>query len=355
MQKKLIALAVAGLVAAPAFAATSNVDVYGQLTLAVDHLNRDSTTVDDSNALASYASRIGFKGSEDLGGGMKALWQIENQFNLDGAHNDLPASVTGGGGSSFSDSLRNTFVGLSGGFGTVLGGRHDTPYKLATGKLDPFADTAGDYNVIVGFVKDNNNFDLRASNAVAYISPTFSGFHGAVAYVFGSETGPLNDDLSAWSLMGMYDNGPIFASLAYEKHNISDIAADDRDAWKVGLGYNFGNATVGLIYEKAGTVIGGSEEDRNAWYLPVTYTMGNVVLKAAYGSAGDTQTDDGAKFYTIGGDYNLSKRTKLFATYAKTNNDNNGTYRAGVAGNASITPAAGHDPSILQLGVRHAF
>lgn len=356
MQKKLIAaLAVAGLVAAPAFAATSNVDVYGQLTLAVDHINRDSAAIDDSNALASYASRIGFKGSEDLGAGMKAIWQIENQFNLDGAHNNLPSSVTGTGDSSFTAGLRNTFVGLSGGFGTVLGGRHDTPYKLATGKLDPFADTAGDYNVIVGAVQGSNNFDLRASNALAYISPTFSGFHGAIAYVFGSETGPLNQDLSAWSLMGMYDNGPVFASLAYEKHNISDLAVDDRDAWKVGLGYNFGNATVGLIYEKAGTVIAGSEEDRSAWYLPFTYTMGNVVLKAAYGSAGDTVNNDGAKYYTIGGDYNLSKRTKLFATYAKTNNDNGGSYNAAVAGDDSYNTAAGEDPSVLQIGVRHSF
>jgi predicted porin len=372
MQKKLIALAIAGLVAAPAFAATSNVDVYGQLTLSVDRMDTDTSIAgqdDTMTQVASYASRIGFKGSEDLGGGLAGIWQIENQLNADNGNGNIASNggaVLGGG--NFSASLRNTFVGLkSNTFGTALIGKHDTPYKLSTGRLDPFADTAGDYNIIVGNVDGSNNFDLRPGNVIAYISPTFSGLHGAIAYVAGNETGNgVADDESAWSVMGMYDNGPIFGTVAYEKHNIEGAAGDDREAWKVGGGYNFGNATLGLIYEKAETILGGKAEDRGAWYIPATYTMGNIVLKAAYGQADETRSDNnGADFYALGADYNLSKRTKAFLVYANTDNDNGGNYGAAVAGTNAYVPgtgyaggttgAAGNSPSVLSLGVRHAF
>lgn len=438
MQKKLIALAVAGLVAAPAFAATSNVDVYGVLTLSVDKINTDVSGSDDPMRVSSNSSRIGFKGSEDLGGGLSGIWQIESQLNADNGTNNLSGANSGTlDAGNFSSALRNTFVGLKGGFGTALLGKHDTPYKLATVKLDVFADTLGDFNNFVGNVNGSNNFDLRPGNVIAYITPNVGGLHGAIAYVAGQEISNGNGgDASAWSLMGMYDNGPIFASLAYEKHNNlggtpsvaavaptngtvecfdsdsdndGDIdAADlpsnfttsysvaggtaaacaaaggagiaavpvhvvtaatagtpavaanggvDRDAWKLGLGYNFGNAKVGLIYEDAETIIAGSAEDRKTWYLNGAYTMGNVVLKAAYGRAGKISGTNGtgANTFTIGADYNLSKRTMAYAQYQKVNNDSNATYGLGAGQGSAYTPAAGSDPSALSIGVRHSF
>jgi predicted porin len=414
MQKKLIALAVAGLVAAPAFAATSNVDVYGIMTLSVDKINTDVSGSDDPLRVSSNSSRIGFKGSEDLGGGLAGIWQIENQLNADNGTNNLVDAL---GAGSFSSGLRNTFIGLKGGFGTTLLGKHDTPYKLATGKLDVFGDSLGDYNNIIGNVNGSNNFDLRPGNVIAYITPTMGGLHGAIAYVAGQELSNGNGgDASAWSVMGMYDNGPIFASLAYEKHNnlggapsaaavatvcrdftvdgapvagdpnagvgatytptsitgacsagdlrtttgVPAVAASsgtDRDAWKLGLGYNFGNAKVGLIYEDAETILGGSAEDRKAWYLNGAYTMGNVVLKAAYGRAGKISgtSDTGANTFTIGADYNLSKRTMAYAQYQKVNNNDNATYGLGAGQGSAYTPAAGADPSAFSVGMRHSF
>jgi predicted porin len=103
--KKILAVAIATAFAAPAFAATSNVDIYGKLHLSVNWYD-DVPTADSDIGISSNASRIGFKGSEDLGGGLKGIWQIESTLNMDERNGNV--------------ADRNSFVGLSGGWGTAL-------------------------------------------------------------------------------------------------------------------------------------------------------------------------------------------------------------------------------------------
>ena len=354
MKKSLIALAVAGTFAAPAFAATSNVDIYGVIKSSYDYINTDAPAGGanpDSNLtrISTNSSRIGFKGSEDLGGGLKAVWQWET-----GLTTDTSGAATGN---------RNTFVGLAGGFGTFLLGTHDTPYKLATGSLDVFSDTMGDYNTIMGSLNGTNWFDLRGSNVWAYISPTFSGFHAALARVNANEAGTQGAaDGDAWSLAGIYNNGPLFASLAWEKHENGVAGAGattSLDAWKLGVGYKFGDAKVGFGYESMDDDGGATVNDRNAWFINGTYAMGPITLKAQYASAGDGDTapDTSADYWAIGVDYNLSKRTKVYALYATTDNDAGGLYATGGAGaGGTFTPTvAGTDPSVLSIGIEHSF
>lgn len=346
MKKSLIALAVAGAFAAPAFAATSNVDVYGVLSYSVDRIDTDDAAGDSADFATGVnnVSRIGFKGSEDLGGGLKAIWQIETSL---GAWTD-----------------RNTFVGLNGGFGTVVLGRHDTPYKLATGKLDPFGDTIGDYNAIVGATQAGtagNRFDARAGQTIAYISPNYSGFHGAVAYVeTKNNEGAGNDNQDALSLMGMYENGPLFASLAYETHSgalLGSTATNSNDAWKLGLGYTMGDLKLGLVYEDIELDGAANNETRDAWYLSAAYNMGPIVLKAAYGNADDSDAagSDEATFWAIGADYNLSKRTSVYAVYADLDTDGaaGSGYRLGGAG--YVSAAANGSVNGFSFGMKHSF
>jgi predicted porin len=381
MKKSLIALAVAGAVSAPAMAATSNVDIYGNIGLSYDYVDTGSNVPGQDKKLSrvsSNSSRIGFKGSEDLGSGLAAIWQIEEQIEMDNGNNNLgvslsnPIAGTGTLGNNTGLNLRNTFLGLSSkSMGTVLMGKHDTPYKLATAKLDIFADTSADYNNIIGNFDGSNVFDLRPGNVLAYITPMFNGIHGAIAYVFGNElgtTGGANAD--AWSAMGMYDNGPIFASLAYEKHNnLNGLSAFDNHSWKLGAGYNFGDGQVGFIYEDSKVMT----QSRKAYYLNGQYNMGNIALKAAYGHAGkiSSTTDTAANTYSLGVDYNLSKRSKLYAQYTKTNNQNNAEYGVGAGGVGYYIPnntatagagfpgvtsgAVGNDPSVFSIGMRHTF
>jgi len=158
--KKILAVAIATAFAAPAFAATSNVDIYGRINMAVTWYNDQPSDINDLG-IGSYASRIGFKGSEDLGGGLKGIWQIESGVNLDEQNGTLAS--------------RNSFLGLAGGWGTVLVGNHDTPLKLVGRKVDLFGDTIGDSRNVMG-----GGSDTRAKNVAAYLTPNMGGFSGAV-------------------------------------------------------------------------------------------------------------------------------------------------------------------------------
>jgi len=238
MKKSLIALAVAGVVSAPAFAATSNVDVYGVMNIAIQDTNASNSDM----TILDNTSRIGFKGSEDLGGGLKAIWQIESALGGNGTTAIGTAATLG---------TRNTFVGLAGDFGTALMGRHDTPYKLGTASLDIFGDTIADYNLgrLDGQSLVNNTHDHRNGTALAYISPTFSGFHAAIAVVMNNgEAGTAlnnNDAIDATSMTGVYANGPLFASLSFQ-----DAKALKNKATKLGLGYKMGDASVGFVWSR---------------------------------------------------------------------------------------------------------
>ena len=374
MNKKLIALAIASAISAPAMAATGNVDIYGLLSVGVDSVqNGDSNVLThDTNRVgrfSDYASRIGFKGSEDLGNGLSAIWQIEQQINVDN-----------GAGGFGGANLRNTFVGLkSKDLGSVLGGRYDTPYKVATGRLDPFADTLGDYNGVVGAATNagaavgaGSYFDQRPSNVVDYISPSWSGLSVAAAYAFGAETAVNNvavtdKNANLYSLAAMYDAGPLFLSAAYEKQNFGfgtpsvgtmpgTAAGQNQSAYKIGAGYSIMDFTLGALYEKTKDNFnaGANALGHSTWYLSGKYQMGAVALKAAYGKANSNATaDTGAKLYTVGADYSFSKRTTAYALYTQIKNDTNAGYNFAYNGASGI--GAGDKPSGFSLGMKHAF
>ena len=285
MNKKLIAIAIATVVSAPAMAATSNVEVYGLMSLGVDSVNTElaNGTSNRVGRVSDYATRLGFKGSEDLGNGLKAIWQIESAVNADGgaststASNGVSGATTAFGGAT----LRNTFVGLSSkDMGSAMIGKIDTPYKSSTGRFDLFSDTMGDYNGLVGAagasnaavagvvsaasaISAGNYFDLRPANIATYVSPNFSGFTASASYVFGSETstsGTVGNG-KAVSLSAMYDAGPLYLTAAYEKQNLGTSASgslatglatadQERKAWKLGASYNIMDFTLAAMYEK---------------------------------------------------------------------------------------------------------
>ena len=173
MNKKILAAAVAALIAAPAVMA--DVTVYGKVRQSVDMIDQDEEILDgetvnsetDNIQINNHASRLGFKGSEDLGNGLKAIFKMEFGVGISDGKDVM--------------SKRNAYVGLAGDFGTVLIGRHDHPLKMSTGSLDPFADTAADYNK--GYME--GLVDLRADGAIVYMSPNFSGLTVAGAILPG--------------------------------------------------------------------------------------------------------------------------------------------------------------------------
>ncbi len=333
MKKSLIALAVAGVVSAPAFAATSNVDVYGKLHVSVSVFDDQSNTLEDTQ-ISSNASRIGFKGAEDLGGGLSAIWQIESGVNLDE-----------GDGTWAS---RNSFVGLKGGFGTVMIGNNDTPLKSIGRTIDLFGDTIADSRNVTGV-----DSDTRAKNSVTYNSPSFNGLAFAAQYGNSNATGTSGDtaDDSIWSLNGTYTNGPLFLGLGYSDGDRLEANGVDNE-WRAAAGYSFGNFKLVGQYDKSKGDL-STDPDYDSWLVGAAYTMGNFVLKANYMDGDLDGTSNDPKQWTIGADYNLSKRTTVYALYA---DGEWVTLGAGAGGSDRIgTGVAGGDISAFSMGVVHSF
>lgn len=378
MNKKLLAFAVAAAFAAPmvANADSGNVTIYGQANASIDHVDTGASGNDKAWQVASNSSRLGFKGSEDLGNGLSAVWQMETAVMLDTVGSGAVGTAAGG---SAAFATRNTFVGLSSkAMGTAILGKHDTPYKLGTASLDVFADTMGDYNSIIGNLNGTMAFDSRLGNVAAYISPTWNGFHFAAATVTANEQGNgAANNPSAYSATAVYANGPLFASLSYEKASDFAVAnaqsstavgltagaaipsGKSANATKLGLGYNYGAGNINFVYENTGgSATDGSALDRSAYYLAGTYKMGNNTLKAAYARANDgaSAADTDAKQYTLGVYHDMSKRTAVYALYSKMTNASGASYGLGGngAGNA-VAAAAGDDPSVWSFGMKHSF
>lgn len=374
MQKKIIALViVSAMAASAAFADTGNVTVYGQANVSFDLTDNGAVKV---NKVSSNQSRLGLKGTEDLGDGLSAVWQIEQDINIDNA--------TGAGGTG-ALATRNSFAGLSSkSAGTLLAGRHDTPYKIATRGLDVFADTIADNRGMMGTTAGGATVagtslvavhDRRVTDVVAYISPAMSGFTFAGAYVIGAETATTSGQTKgkALSFAGLYGNGPINASLGYQVVDYGSAgtstgqplfttlgAGDKSKAWKLGGGYTVDAFTVNAVYEKTtNTISGASALGQNNWYVGGKFNVNaNDAVKLAYTKAGNVQAtaSTSAKQWALGYDHNMSKRTSLYALYTKLDNDSGASYtltNISTGGGTAVVP--GNDPSAWSFGMKHSF
>lgn len=297
--KKLISAAIAAVVATPVVAA-ADVTLYGKFHESLDYVDAASSVWQ----LNSRASRWGIKGSEDLGNGLKAIFQMESTVD-----------VADGGG--IDAGPRNTYIGFAGDFGTALAGVHDTPYKIGIGKVDKFGDTAGDFNTLFN--------DERAPNAIAYISPNFSGFTVAAAGIPGEglgANGQLDDLVNNYSIALMYKNSGFWGSAAYEDLTVVHAAAlgSPEEKWAIAGGYAADGFSVNAIY--ANQQWDSTGEDQDLWLVSAGYKFGNNEVKAQYGDRDSDVAANDRSQWTIGLDHSFSKRTKAYVLY--TNQDNPG-------------------------------
>lgn len=377
MQKKLIALAIAGLASAPVFAQT-NVTVYGVVDVTVESVKAsggDAFEVDRRTRVTSNSSLIGFRGTEDLGNGLKALFQIESSIAAD----------TGGG----TLAGRDTFVGLEGGFGKVQLGKLTTIMRAAGAKVDfnPAATGIGfqaaTYGTIGGVAQ--TGIDERINNAVMYTTPNFSGLTAQLAYSAGEnrKSPDINDgegiNSQSYQLAAAYENGPLYVSAGYAVAQdpqvvtsvlgvpvagISDKLKDARIAAK----YTFpSNTSVSALYDRAkyeaSSSLGDTEVKRNAWMVGAEQKFGGnqaVYLQYARsqeldGDACDFDACDNTEFsqWTLGYTYALSKRTMVKAYYTRLNNDS-GSAADFYLSKVGVS-SAGQDPQGFGLGLRHTF
>jgi len=255
---------------------------------------------------------------------------------------------------------RNSFVGLAGGFGTVLLGNHDTPLKLVGRAVDLFGDTLADSRNVMG-----GGSDTRAKNVVAYISPSFSGFSFAGAYstdlgngtpsginASGNVVNSDSKDAGVYNLSATYANGPIYAGLAYgdgDGHEAAGLGAHLR----VAGGFTFGDAKIVAQYDSLedDSAFGF---DYTAWMIGGAYKLGSITLKANYMAGEFDNTDLEPAQWTIGADYNLSKRTSVYALYVAAEDFVSLGSGAG-SSDMFIGDNADGEVSALSVGVVHSF
>ena len=300
MKKKLLALAVAAALPMVSQAATANVTIYGKVHTSIDYINPDARGADSIYDVTNRASRLGFKGSEDLGDGLKLIWKMETSYN----------TAEGGFGSG-----RNTYIGLAGGWGTFLYGRHDTPMKMSTSKLDIFADELADFNATAGLI------DLRADDAIAYVSPSFGGLTLVGAMIPDADSDGDGDIAGGYSLAAMYSNGALFVSGSYE--SLDDLRGGaDASYWRIGAGFDMGAFHIGAVYaDQTDDDLRALSRGGDAKDLTVngSWAFGNNKLKAMWGriDSDDDVSDDGkTDAWAVGLDHNFSKRTKMYIQYA---------------------------------------
>src|SRR3569623_196106 len=349
VQKRGMVLAIAAAMSlAASVAAEAGVEIYGKARVSLDYINNndpDPTHEDSTVSLGSNVSRLGFKGDEDLGNGLGLLWQLETQVDIDT-------------GTAFQ-SPRNTYVGVSGGFGTVTGGRNETAYRIVTNRLDVFGDTKADYNAIVGNVGGSRTFDNRSNNVLSYISPNMSGLTVQAAYSLNRSSDDLPMTKSEAkrniaSVGGGYENGPLYVAAAYETLGYF-AGRDAATAYKLGASWNFGQGTtVNGLFENADK--GGAIGERAAWYVSAAHKMGDNTLKAAVAMADDLDgvNDSGATQYSLGAFHSLSKNTAVYALYTQVSNDATGTYGLW-SGSQTIAGFADQSVSALSVGINHNF
>jgi predicted porin len=385
MNKKLIALAVAGAIYAPTVMAQSAnpVTLYGRAWLMLETVKADggpsaAVPIANRTRVADQSSLFGIRGSEDIGGGVKAFFQMETAFKLD--QNDTTFAA------------RNSGVGLQAGWGSVLMGRWDTPYKEYTGRFDPFSDnTAAGF---AGVMNDRGNFDVRSQNVIQYWTPKIGGFDARLAWQANEgktpnagfpacpATGcPSGANPWGWSAAGGWTGGAFRLALAYEQHKDTIRGVVLGGTKEQGMSFmgagKLGGFELGLIYQQYKTnnnnVSGLSISQQKAMELWGKYQMGKSDFILAWTSSKDGAANNtglsqpNCQAIAVAWNYNVSKRTTFMTQYfGAKNKENNALYSLSPASNSAsangcnfgsngLALAPGQDPQEFSVGMRHLF
>ena len=396
MKKSLIALAV--IAASSTAMAQSSVTLYGLIDVSVQSFKTNVYTastvtpgvITTANVRQTRlgsgvqnGSRWGMKGSEDLGGGLNAVFDLQSGFSVD-------TGASGQGGLLFG---RHAFVGLNGGFGTLTFGRHDTSLDDEIGNFVASAHNGADatngpgvtkamagvitgattvtsgatsaanitntatiaaaYNAVAGNVGAWVGYNSRVDNSIKFQTANYAGFTGSATYGLGEDKTATASATSTLSLAAKYANGPVGVLLAYQDEAMAKNAAQTATTGNinlkntlVGATYDFGMAKLYSAFNQAKLEVGTSSRKNKEYSVGVSAPVGAFTLRAEYAqSKGDVfstvaGTEIKSKGYDLEALYDLSKRTTLYTSYVNTKHD--------ATDSTSNT-------SLFAVGIRHKF
>lgn len=419
MQKKLLTLAVAGALAAPA-AALAQVEVYGTIHMSFNKMKYGATTAPGTGSVskwdvASHASNVGVRARENVGGGQTAWIQVETNASMERSNNVAHTS---------NFASRNSAIGLQGGWGNIFLGQWTTPWSdldalwgigtVATygpvtsiiGRRETTgsapnpncANSGSGIGGVAGGSCDSveagggvgHPFWRRISNSIHYQSPVFGGVQLKVAYQTNQDkasTGVVADP-SLWSASVQWAGmgGRLRVGAAFDSHKDFTSLGNSDTGMRVTGGWNFGFADIGVAYEQMTYKTLTSDCDATQWGVALAIPIGQGAIRASYSQADDIEgtytgaqtaintvggscgavptatapsNDNGAKQYNIGYDYRFSKRTTVGFGYAKIDNDPGAVFTwsglSSVNNGLTVTPAAGSDVEIFFVSMVHRF
>lgn len=368
MNKKLIALALAAL---PVAHAMADVTIYGTIEADMESSKTYANGVKNTNGQLKAGTRIddtgsliGFKGNEDLGNGLKAIWQVEQGLSIDG--------TTVNASNNFA--TRDSFVGLQGAFGKVRLGKLSTFLNSDAGAPDAWI--YGNKGVNGLSYSSINQLDGRVNNAIRYDLPeVVAGLTGAVLYGVDEARSTTaiagqTQNKQVISVGASYTNSGYFGTFGYNRFSddiVSGNSFKGGNYWRLEAGYNANNILAAAYYGQSRLAAGdgstgtdgtfgfatgltaGSELKKKEAGLTLGYTIGAITPKFSYGRVWGASVDGVSEKghlnqYVLGADYALSKRTTAYASYGYVQN----TYRDSSDNKFS-------NEHTVAVGVQHKF
>lgn len=352
MKKSLIALA--ALAASSLAMAQSSVTMFGIVDVNLGYTNHNGAngSVYGMGHSGNSTSRLGFRGVEDLGGGLKAGFWLEGAINND---------VGGGAGAATGfDFKRESTVRLSGGFGEVRLGRELTPTYRNVSGYDVFGQVGmGRNEALVRNWSGSGTDDasaVRQNNMVSYYSPNMGGFSFSGGYGMHEKT--TGSEGRYLGVAGKFANGPFSVGLGYENRKLDGLGANKQNKLTLGGSYDLGSVKlVGLVVQNKYKLVGLADRKLNSYALGVSAPVGAGTIKAQYALYDQKWIAGGSKAHhlSLGYQYDLSKRTALYTTasYIKNKDGSNIGLNGNGIGNA--VPGAGINQTGIQAGIRHSF
>jgi predicted porin len=365
--------------------AVADVTVFGQIDTSI--VNADAN-VSTTNMVCTTCS-LGFKGSEDLGNGLKAIFMLDFQYDTTEANNGkvkttkgasvtgsttslaTPVGVTGTApgaltSASATDSItdRDQWLGLAGNFGQVRFGTISTLYKSHGAMIDPIYRTAAqgrDFGLQSRLhAGAGETGQGRAEDTIRYDSPSWNGLKVGATYTIQTETQADNDSDSPYNVGAEYQNGPF---LVFADYITSDAGGDD-SAYKVGGKYDLSLSPLmisflaqyevddGLISARGSNQTAGKGDGADTWMLGATAAMGNAMAYFGYGNGEDGGSGSMASSYNVWqlmASYNFSKRTMAYAGFSEIDCDKSDNNVCSAVG------SNGGEDDKLSFGMKHKF
>ncbi|MDR3411091.1 MAG: porin [Formivibrio sp.] len=381
--KKIIALAVASAFIVPA--AMADVTIYGSARSAVEYSHNDDTAAVSNNRfrLVDEGSRLGFKGSDKLDSGLTVLWGNENRIRV-GASSQVTGATSGSstGIDTQGWNARDTFVGLQGDFGTIKAGVRMA--NLLDSSLSDYAAALGD-NVDGNGGQDFSvrRGDVRGTNSVIYVSPSFSGFKFKAMYDFGAKTTTAVNAYS-YGATAMYNANMFDIGATYIGSHNTNLASVQQSATSTltstpvdGNKYNnyqiagqikpISGLSIGAGWQRVSTTTSNVDAHQDGYGLGARYAVGKLTYSLTGGIVNDVKgdsaisvTDTGYKLFNGTIIYALSKQTQMqFGVSYIKNKANAGTYSGNgfslVGTDTGVTPAANGSATVASVGLRTDF